>query len=126
LAYVPKSKPRATSVLQGDESTFQQHKHDLKNIMKPAEEECDQSDLRLANYAQNSDQRLLLKKSSGLVRPRYRTCPIHPENFSKFKYFFPTLILELRDTKLNTRNTFLNFFPKSKDFPFDFGLTQET
>jgi hypothetical protein len=31
------------------------------------EEECDRSDLRLANYAQNSDQRLLLKKSDELV-----------------------------------------------------------
>jgi hypothetical protein len=28
---------------------------------------------------------------------------------------------------LNTRNTFSKeIFPKSKDFPFDFGLTQET
>jgi hypothetical protein len=74
-------------VLEGDESTFQQKKHDPDKIMKPAEEEHDQSDLRLANYVQNSDKRLLLKKSSGLVRSRYRNCPIHSENFSKFKSF---------------------------------------
>jgi hypothetical protein len=88
-------------VLEGDESTFQQQKHGTNKITKPAEEEWDQSDLRLANYAQNGHQRLLLKKSGGLVWFGYRTCPVHIENFSKFKSFFPTLILELRDIKLD-------------------------
>jgi hypothetical protein len=37
-------------VLEGDEITFQQQKHNLNKIMKPVEEECDQSDLQLANY----------------------------------------------------------------------------
>jgi hypothetical protein len=37
--------------------------------MKLTEEECDQSDLRLANYAQISHQTLLLKMSDGHVRP---------------------------------------------------------
>jgi hypothetical protein len=69
--------------------------------MKPTEEEWDQSDLWFINYAQNSHQWLLLKKSSGLVWSGYQTCPVHPENFSKFKYFFQTLILELRGTKLD-------------------------
>jgi hypothetical protein len=54
-------------VLEGDESTFQQQKYGTNKITKPAEEEWDQSDLRLANYAQNGHQRLLLKKSGGLV-----------------------------------------------------------
>jgi hypothetical protein len=46
-AYVPKSKPRATSVLEGDEITLQQHKHDANKIMKLAKEEWDQSDLQI-------------------------------------------------------------------------------
>jgi hypothetical protein len=58
LAYILKSKPWATSVLEGDESTFQQQKHDPNKITKPVEEECDQSDLQLVNYAQNNNQRL--------------------------------------------------------------------
>jgi hypothetical protein len=95
LAYVPKLKPRAISVLEGDESTSQQQKHNPNRITKPAEEEWDQSDLLLANYAQNSDQNLMLKKSDGLVRSRYRTCPVHLENFPKFNSLFITLILEL-------------------------------
>jgi hypothetical protein len=45
-------------VLEDDESTLQQQKHDPNKIMKLVEEEWDQSDLRLANYAQNSEQRL--------------------------------------------------------------------
>jgi hypothetical protein len=32
--------------------------NDPKKIMKPVEEEWDQSDLRLTNYAQNNHQRL--------------------------------------------------------------------
>jgi hypothetical protein len=58
LTYVPNSKPRTTSVLEDDESTLQQQKHDPNKIMNLVEEEWDQSDLRLANYAQNSEQRL--------------------------------------------------------------------
>jgi hypothetical protein len=49
-------------MLKGNESTFQQQKHDSNKIMKPAEEEWDQSDLWLANYAQNTRQRFLLKR----------------------------------------------------------------
>jgi hypothetical protein len=48
--------------------------------MKLAEEEWDQSDLRLANYAQNSDKMLLLKSRAdlsglgiGLIRSTQRT-----------------------------------------------------
>jgi hypothetical protein len=63
--------PGVTSVLEGDESTFQKQKHDPNKITKPAEEEMNQSDLRLVNYAQNSDQMLLLEKSGGHVRSRY-------------------------------------------------------
>jgi hypothetical protein len=44
---------------------------------------------------------LLLKKSDGLIRSRYRTCLVHLENFTKFKSFFPTLILEIRNTKMD-------------------------
>jgi hypothetical protein len=69
--------------------------------MKPMEEEWDQSDLRLANYAQNGHQRLPLKKYDELVWPGYQTCPVHPKNFSKFKSFLSTLILELRGIKLD-------------------------
>jgi hypothetical protein len=46
-------------VLEVDENTFQQQKHDSNKITKTAEQEWDQSDLQLANYARNSDQRLL-------------------------------------------------------------------
>jgi hypothetical protein len=49
--------------------------------MKLAKEECDQSDLRLGNYSQNSYQMLLLKKSSGHVLPwigYVRSCWIYP------------------------------------------------
>jgi hypothetical protein len=52
-------------VLESDESTFEQHKHDPTKITKLAKEEWDQSDLRLANYVQNSDQRFLLKNLAG-------------------------------------------------------------
>jgi hypothetical protein len=57
-------------MVEGDENTFQQQKHDPNKITKSAEEEYDQSDLRLVNYAQNDHQRLMLKKSDGLVRSR--------------------------------------------------------
>jgi hypothetical protein len=57
-------------MLEGDESTFQQQKHDPNKIMKPVEEECHQSDLRLGKYAQNSHQILLLKMSDRHVRSR--------------------------------------------------------
>jgi hypothetical protein len=66
LAYVLNSKPQTTSVLEADESTFQQQKYDPNKIMKLAEEEWNQSDLRLANYTQNSDQRFLLKSPADL------------------------------------------------------------
>jgi hypothetical protein len=49
-AYVLNSKPWATSMLEGDECTFQQQKNDPNKIMKPMEEKLDQSDLQLANY----------------------------------------------------------------------------
>jgi hypothetical protein len=39
--------------MECEECTFQQHKNDPNKMMKPAEEEWNQSDLRLANYAQN-------------------------------------------------------------------------
>jgi hypothetical protein len=45
-------------MLEGDECTFQQQKNDTIKIMKSVKEEWDQSDLRLANYAQNNYQRL--------------------------------------------------------------------
>jgi hypothetical protein len=41
LACVPKLELRATSALEGDESTFQQQKNDPNKIMKLAEEEWD-------------------------------------------------------------------------------------
>jgi hypothetical protein len=79
-AYVPKSKPRATSVLEGDEITFQQQKHDHNKIIKPVKEEWDQSDLWLANHTQNSNQIFLLKSTTdlsglgtGLVRSTQKT-----------------------------------------------------
>jgi hypothetical protein len=53
---------------EGDESTFQQYRNDPNKIMKQAEEEWDQSKLRLSNYAQNSHQTLLSKMSGGHVR----------------------------------------------------------
>jgi hypothetical protein len=54
-------------MLEGDESTCQQKKNDPNKIMNPTEKEWNQSDLRLANCAQNGHQKLLLKKSGGLV-----------------------------------------------------------
>jgi hypothetical protein len=50
-------------MLEGDESIFQQLKHDPNKITKLAEEEWDRSDLRLANYVKNSHQMLLVKLS---------------------------------------------------------------
>jgi hypothetical protein len=38
-AYVPKSKPQATSMLEGDEITLQQHKNNSNKITKPMKEE---------------------------------------------------------------------------------------
>jgi hypothetical protein len=75
LVYVPKSKPQATSVLEGDEITFQQQKYDPNKITKPTEEEWDQSAIATENV--------------------HRICPFHPETF------FLTFILELRCTKLD-------------------------
>jgi hypothetical protein len=46
-AYVSNSKPQETSMLE-----------DPNGITKPAIEEWDQSNLRLINYAQNSERRL--------------------------------------------------------------------
>jgi hypothetical protein len=63
ITYVPKPKSWETSVLKGEESAFQQQKQDPNKITKPAEEEWDQSDLRLASYDQNNHQTLLLKLS---------------------------------------------------------------
>jgi hypothetical protein len=45
-------------MLEFDQNTFQQQKYDPSKITKLAEEEWDQLDLRLANYAQNSERRL--------------------------------------------------------------------
>jgi hypothetical protein len=56
-------------VLEGDEITFQQQKHDPNKITKLAKEECDQSNLRLANYVQNSNQMFMLKISPDLSDP---------------------------------------------------------
>jgi hypothetical protein len=53
-------------MLEDDESTFQQQKHDTNKITKLAEEEWDQSDLRLVNYGQNSDQTFPLKSLADL------------------------------------------------------------
>jgi hypothetical protein len=53
-------------MLEGDENTFQHQKHDPNKIMKPAKEESDQSDLQLANYTQNNDERFLLKSPTDL------------------------------------------------------------
>jgi hypothetical protein len=35
MTYVPNSKPRATSILECDESTFQQQKNDPNKITNP-------------------------------------------------------------------------------------------
>jgi hypothetical protein len=51
---------------EGDESNFEQKKNDSNKIMKLADEEWDQSDLRLVNYVQNRDQRFLLKSPANL------------------------------------------------------------
>jgi hypothetical protein len=48
---------------------FPTAKIDPNKITKLSEEEWDQSNLRLGNYAQNSHQMLLLKMSSRHVRP---------------------------------------------------------
>jgi hypothetical protein len=56
--YFSNLKSHTTSVLEGDECTFQQEKNDPNKITKPMEEEWDQSDLWLANYAQTRHGRL--------------------------------------------------------------------
>jgi hypothetical protein len=75
-AYVPNSKPRTTSLLEGDECTFQQQKNYPNKIMKLSEEEWYQSDLQLANYAQNSHETMLLKMPDGALN---RICPASPD-----------------------------------------------
>jgi hypothetical protein len=85
-------------VLEGDERTFQQQKHDPKKITKPAEEEWNQSDLWLANYAQNSHQTLLLKMYSEHVRSWNRYVRSHR--------IYP---LKVSDMSSLSRNFFLNF-----------------
>jgi hypothetical protein len=50
-ANVPKLNPQATSVLEGDESIFQQQKSDPNKIIKLPEEKLDQLELQLGNYA---------------------------------------------------------------------------
>jgi hypothetical protein len=45
-------------MLEGDEYTFQQNKNDFNKIRKLTKGECDQSDLRLTNHAQNSHRSL--------------------------------------------------------------------
>jgi hypothetical protein len=115
-------------MLEDDESTFQQQKHHNK-ITKLAEEEWDQSNLRLVNYAQNSDQMLLLEKFGGLVQSTEKTS----QNSSlssllwSFSYETPNWIKLEHKGRLNTSSTFpKEVFLKSKDFFFNFGLTQET
>jgi hypothetical protein len=90
--------------------------------MKSAEEEWDQSNLRLANYSQNGYHRLLLKKSGRLVWYGYQTYMIQPENFSKFKSFFPTLILKLQGTKLD--KTWTQGSPQRKEYIPKRGFSQ--
>jgi hypothetical protein len=80
-------------MLKADESTFQQHKHDPNKITNLMKDEWDQSDLRLTNYAQNCDQRFLMKNPADLSGLG--------TNFLKFKSFFPPLILELQGTKID-------------------------
>jgi hypothetical protein len=63
-------------VLEGDESTFQQQKHDPNKITKLAEEECDQTDLRLVNYTQNNDQMFILKIPADLFDPHRKLSKI--------------------------------------------------
>jgi hypothetical protein len=47
-------------------------------------------------------RKLCSKRSSNVAAEKVqRTCPLHQENFSKFKSFFSTLILELQGTKLD-------------------------
>jgi hypothetical protein len=91
-------------VLKGDESTFQQQKHNPNKITKPTEEEWDQLDLWLASYDQNNYQTLPLKLSGlgpdmsdlgWIYAEKGDICPVH------LKIFFSTLILELGGTKLD-------------------------
>jgi hypothetical protein len=59
-------------MIEGDERTFQEQKLGPNKIMKLTEEEWDQSDLRLANYTPNSNQRFLLKSSADFSGLRTR------------------------------------------------------
>jgi hypothetical protein len=85
-------------VLEYDESAFQHQKSDPDKITKLAEEEWDQSDLRLGNYPQNSHQTLLLKKSDGQVRPWTRCARYH--------WIYP---VKVSDMSGPPRNFLLNF-----------------
>jgi hypothetical protein len=119
-------------MLEGDESTFQQQKHDPNKITKPAEEEWDQLNLRLANYEANRRRmvsieltisKLYSKRSSKVASQKVRwTCLIHPKNFPKFKSFFPILILELQVTKLD--ETWIQGSPQHKEYILKRGFSQ--
>jgi hypothetical protein len=122
---------------RSDEHTNQQHRNDPLEITNIVEKEWNQLETRLAKYGQNSHQTLLLKMSSGHVRPwteYVRSRWIYPVKLLDMsgppRNFFPTLILELRGIKLDEMWTQgspqhkeqvpKEVFPKSKDFPSDF------
>jgi hypothetical protein len=111
-------------MLEGYKSNFQQQKHYPNKIMKPAEEDWDQSNLRLANYTQNSDQILLLKSpadlsrlGTGLVRSTQKTSQNLSLSFQLLflSYETPNWMKHGHKGHLNTRNIFLKeVFPSLK------------
>jgi hypothetical protein len=70
----------------------------FSKIMKPAEEECDQSDIRLASYNQNSHQTLLLKWSGG-----------HVEHWTGYVWYRPDISRKRGYMSGPPRNFLLNF-----------------
>jgi hypothetical protein len=108
LAYDPSSNPKAKTLQESDEHTNQHHRNDPLKIMNAAEKEWHQLDTRLARYDQNSEQTLLLKLPGGHVWPctgyvRFRRIyPVNEPDMSGLpRTSFPTLILELRGTKMD-------------------------
>jgi hypothetical protein len=91
-ANVPKLKPQATSVLEGDESIFQQQKSDPNKIIKLPEEKLDQLDLQITL---KQSTKVAAKNIQQTCSSLDRICLVHPETF------FSILILKLRGTKLD-------------------------
>jgi hypothetical protein len=55
LTYVLSLNPKAKTLQKSDEHANQHHRNDPLKVINAADKECDQLDIRLARYNQNSE-----------------------------------------------------------------------